>query len=96
VVRVKSDGMYRSALLFKRGPLYESLRKRYPRFVEFFEKCTSEGVCPFCKRKFSRFALYRHLSRNPSCARSLTVLFDYLRRHVDEDVLLVEVVHAWR
>jgi len=80
--------MYLSALLRKKGKLYESLRNRYPELLKHLEKRLKERKCPFCGRKFkTKYALFKHLYKS-SCALSLISLIDYIKKGEKEKELL--------
>lgn len=86
---VKSESAYISAILDRRGPVYEKLRKRYPRLLGYIEERVRRYECPFCKRVFkAKFALYRHLMYSSPCSKLLLLLVDKLRENADEEELL--------
>jgi len=86
---VKSESAYISALLERRGSLYEKLRKRYPRLVSYFEEKLNQYECPFCRRRFkTKYALFKHLLHSSPCSKLLLVLVEKLRSNEEEKEVL--------
>jgi len=85
---LRSEGHYISAILFKRGKVYNSLATRYPRFIALIQRFIDNNQCPFCRKQFStKFALYKHLKQS-SCGTALYKIVELLAEKVDEDQLL--------
>ena len=82
----RSYGMYLSAIFRHKGSVYRSLKKRYPKIMDYIEKCIAENRCPFCKRVFSKkFGLYKHLFGNTECHYALDLLISLLKNKEKEE-----------
>jgi len=86
---VKSESAYISAILDRRGPVYEKLKRKYPRLLEYIEERIRNYECPFCRRGFkAKFALFKHLLHSSPCSKLLLLLVERLRENADEEELL--------
>lgn len=88
MTRITSEAKYVHSIFNRRGPVYQTLKKRYPRLLARIEKAIEERRCPLCGRKFKRlYALQHHLVSGP-CSRAFYTLINFLMDRVDEEEVL--------
>lgn len=87
-MRSRAHQIYLWAVLDRSGKLWESLKRRYPRFAWRIESSLSQMKCPVCGRTVKPwFVMVRHLTEG-KCGYILGTVVEALARKAGEEELL--------